>query len=180
MAKWNEDAPLKELAGKPSFAEADSVEDDPIVRPRNLTFPIIRKPKILPRTVDEVIAWGRGQVTKPTQSWSNRCQSFCRQAYNVPAWSPSAIGAWKQIPARQRQAGGVPSAAPRGALLYYSGGKFGHVAIAIGKATHDKCLSNDYYRPGKINEAPRTFPRWGLEYVGWSAWTPYGSLTLTD
>jgi hypothetical protein len=69
--------------------------------------------------------------------------------------------------------------APRGALLYYSGGRYGHVAIATGR-TNLRCLSNDYVRQGKIDYAPRSFSRWGLHYVGWSVWTPYGELRLED
>jgi hypothetical protein len=26
-------------------------------------------------------------------------------------------------------------------------------------------------RSGRIDQAPRTFPRWGLTYLGWSFWT---------
>lgn len=134
--------------------------------------------KWLNRTVSDVMKFGRSQITNPTQSWNGLCQSFCRQAYGVPAWAPSAIAAWNKIPASQKHVGGKPSQAPRGALLYYSGGKFGHVAIASGVKTHDKCLSNDYIRQGKIDYAPRTFPRWGLTYLGYSSWTEYGSLKV--
>jgi hypothetical protein len=57
------------------------------------------------------------------------------------------------------------------------GGSYGHVMIAIGKSTNDKALSNDYVRRGKIDKAtPRDLPRWGLQVVGYSFWTPYGEL----
>lgn len=139
-----------------------------------------KKKKTLSRTVDEVIAWSKGQRDNPTQSWQGLCQSHCRNAYGVPAWAPSAIEAWKKIPKSEKHVGGKPSDAPRGAILYYSGGKYGHVALAIGKKTHDKCLTNDYTFMGKIGVAPRTFPRWGITYLGWSNWTPYGSLDLNS
>ena len=135
-------------------------------------------PKILPRSVDEVIKWSRNQIKDPTQSWRGLCQSHCRQAYGVDAWAPSAIAAWHKIPDAKKHKGGKPSDAPRGALLYYSGGQYGHVAIAIGKKTHDKCLSNDYVRQGQIDVAPRSFARWGLTYLGWSNWTPEGEIKL--
>ena len=135
--------------------------------------------KFLPRTVDEVIAWSKGQRDNPTQSWQGLCQSHCRNSYGVGAWAPSAIAAWARIPDAMKHKGGKPSDAPRGALLYYKGGQYGHVALAIGKKTHDKCLSNDYMRSGRIDVVPRTFPRWGLTYLGWSLWTPYGSLDIT-
>lgn len=138
------------------------------------------KPRRLPRTVSTVIAWSREQSQHPTQSWQGLCQSHCRTAYGVKAWSSSAIGAWAKIPLRYRHTGGSPTDAPRGALLYYSGGKYGHVALAIGKRTSTWCLSNDYTAQGRIGVAPRTFPRWGLHYVGWSNWTPEGMLDLGD
>jgi hypothetical protein len=106
------------------------------------------------------------------------CQSFCRQAYGVPAWAPSAISAWGKIPRNQKHVGGRPSAAPRGALLYYAIGKYGHVTIAAGIKTSDKCISNDYVARGDIDYAPRTLPRWGARYLGWSNWTPFGELRV--
>jgi hypothetical protein len=130
----------------------------------------------LDRTVREAILFSRGQILHPSQSWEGLCQSHCRQAYGVRAWAPSAITAWGKIPRREKVVGRPVTAAPRGALLYYAGGKYGHVAIAAGIKTHDKCLSNDYVRQGKIDYAPRTFPGWGLRYLGYSFWTPFGEL----
>ena len=135
--------------------------------------------KYLDRTVQQVMAFGRNEITQPDREYKGLCQSFCRTAYDIPAWAPSAIAAWRRIPAEHKHRGGKPSDAPRGALLYYAGGKYGHVAIAAGIKTRDKCLSNDYMRQGKIDYAPRDFKRWGLQYLGWSAWTPFGSLKVT-
>lgn len=133
--------------------------------------------KKLDRTVQEVMAHSRRQITEPDQDWKGMCQSHVRQAYGVPAWAPSAIAAWRRIPLEFKHRGN-PSKAPRGAILYYEGGKYGHVAIAAGIHTNDKCLSNDYVRQGEIDYAPRDFKRWGLTYLGWSNWTPYGILSV--
>ena len=133
---------------------------------------------VKPRDIFAAIKWSRGQITDPSQSWSGLCQSHCRTAYGLPAWAPSAIEAWRKIPAKEKHRGGKPSDAPRGALLYYEIGKYGHVAIATGIKTSDKCLSNDYMRQGRIDYTPRTFPRWGAKYLGWSAWTPYGRIVV--
>lgn len=132
----------------------------------------------LNRTVQDVMSWGRKQMKEPTQDWSVLCQSFCRQAYGVPAWAPSAITAWAKIPRAKKHAGGSPALAPRGALLYYAIGKSGHVAIAAGIKTNDKCMSNDYVAKGEIDYAPRSFARWGARYLGWSTWTPFGELRV--
>lgn len=134
--------------------------------------------EFLDRTVAEVIAFAKSEMRDPSQDWDHLCQSFCRQAYGVDAWAPSAIAAWGEIPRRQKHIGGKVTAAPRAALLYYAGGKWGHVAIAAGVVTHDTCFSNDYVENGAIDRAPRTFDRWGLRYLGWSNWTPFGELRV--
>jgi hypothetical protein len=131
---------------------------------------------LLKRDVDAAIKWGRDQITNPTQDWTGMCQSFVRQCDGVEAWASSAINAWNSIPDSEKVAGGSPFDAPRGAAIYFAGGSYGHVALCIGKTTSDKCLSNDYVRTGKIDEAPRDFPRWGLTYKGWSFFTPFGEL----
>lgn len=140
--------------------------------------------KYLKRSVDDVIAWSSAQIDHPTQDWFNRCQSHCRQAYGVDVWgydpvtgSSSAWGAWKQIPADKKVETSDPRKAGRGALIYYRGGDYGHVTIAIGKSTTDKVLSNDYKRRGRIDKcSTRDLPRWGLTVVGYSFWTPFGEL----
>jgi hypothetical protein len=132
----------------------------------------------LKRDVEEVIAFAKKEMRTPSKSWKGLCQSFCRSAYGVPAWAPSAIIAWSKIPRAQKHVGGKPSDAPRGALLYYAIGKYGHVTIAAGKKTHNTCFSNDYVETGKIDRAPRSMERWGARYLGWSNWTPYGELRV--
>ena len=135
------------------------------------------KVKYLDRSVADVIAWSKGQSAKPDRSWKGMCLSHCRTAYGVKPFAPSAIAAWRRIPAEFKHRGS-PKDAPRGAILYYAGGKFGHAALAAGIKSSDKCLSNDYVRQGEIDFAPRTFDRWGLQYLGWSNWTPEGLLDL--
>lgn len=133
----------------------------------------------LNRSVDRVIEWGLNQIDNPSQDWFQKCQSFCRQSYGVQAWAGSAWEAWQRIPSSEKVVTSNPFRAPRGALIYYRGGQYGHVVVASGKSTNDKCLSNDYVRRGRIDKAaPRDLPRWGLTVVGWSAWTPFGSLNL--
>ena len=131
-----------------------------------------KRTKYLKRSVSDAIAWATRQIRRPSQSWYKLCQSFVRQAYGVPGWADSAQLAWDKIPNHKKTIGGSPFSAPRGAALYYSGGEFGHVALA----TRTKCLSNDYRRSGKINFAPRNFPKWNQKYLGWSMWTPFGEM----
>ena len=130
------------------------------------------------RNVDAAIAWGRGQITAPTQSWKGLCQSFVRSCDGVGAWSPSAYDAWLKIPAAHKTPAGDIHAAPRGAALYFkhaSGDPHpGHVVLA----TKTNCLSNDIYRSGMIDVAPRDIfiKKWNMTYLGWSLWTPSGEL----
>ena len=132
------------------------------------------------RSVDEAIAWGRNQVDHPTQSWSILCQSFVRNCYGVGAWAPSAYDAWLKIPDKHKNTGPITEA-PRGAAIYFKRNRAGqerpgHVVIA----TKSKCLSNDIYRHGKIDVAPRGVfeTAWNMKYLGWSLWTPAGELHL--
>lgn len=136
--------------------------------------------KELSRSVDQAIAWSRSQIEHPTQDWDGKCQSHVRQAYGVDAWARSAIIAWERIPDDQKYEGRPISEAPRGAALYYDIGRYGHVTIAIGKKTNVNCLSNDYVRTGHIDVAPRTLPRWNAAYLGWSSWTPFGVMDLSE
>lgn len=131
----------------------------------------------LNRSVDEVIEWSKAQIADPSQSWKGMCLSHCRQAYGVNAWAPSAISGWRRIPSSFKHRGLVTDA-PRGAVLFYSGGKYGHAALAAGVKSNTQCLSNDYVRQGEIDYAPRSFTRWGLTYLGWSNWTPQGMLDV--
>jgi hypothetical protein len=136
----------------------------------------------LHKTVAQVMEDAREQIAHPTGPkpggmWTGRCQQFCRTMYGVPAWSGTAIGAWNRIP-RQHKHYTAPGTAPRGALLYFAGGSTGHVMIAAGVTTHNKAISTDYMETGHVDYCPRTIPRWGLRYVGWSAWTPFGELRV--
>ena len=130
------------------------------------------------RTIDQAIAWGRGQITNPTQSWQGKCQSFVRSCDGVAAWAPTAYDAWLKIPDSKKAQGGHPSDAPRGAALYYKHAagdpRPGHVVIA----TKTNCLSNDIYRAGHIDVAPRDIfiAHWHMTYLGWSLWTPFGEM----
>lgn len=130
------------------------------------------------RNVDQAIAWGLSQVSHPTQSWRGKCQSFVRSCDGVGPWAPTAYDAWLRIPAAHRHEGGLPSDAPRGAALYFkhaSGDpRPGHVVLA----TKAACLSNDIYRSGMIDVAPRDvfITHWRMTYLGWSLWTPSGDV----
>jgi len=127
------------------------------------------------RSIDEAIAWGHSQVSSPTQSWSGLCQSFVRSCDGIGGWAPTAYDAWLKVPDSHKERGPIGSA-PRGAAIYFKHAagdpRPGHVVLA----TKANCLSNDIYRRGMIDVAPRDVfaSHWGMEYLGWSLWTPSG------
>lgn len=127
------------------------------------------------KTIQQAEDWAHAQISKPSQSWKSQCQSFVRQAYGVGSWAPSAYDAWLKIPSKQRHFSVIEDA-PRGAAIYFKhrvgDPRPGHVVIA----TEHNCLSNDIYRSGEIDVAPRDIfiSKWNMEYLGWSLWTPFG------
>lgn len=129
------------------------------------------------RSIDEAIAWGRGQIDHPTQSWKGLCQSFVRNCDGVAGWATTAYDAWLKIPDGHKSTGHIGDA-PRGAAIYFkhaSGDpRPGHVVLATASA----CLSNDIYRSGMIDNAPRDIfiSKWNMTYLGWSLWTPFGTM----
>jgi len=130
------------------------------------------------RSIQQAEDWAHAQIATPTQSWAGLCQSFVRNSYGVPAWAASAYDAWLKIPNDHKHIGSVDEA-PRGAAIYFKRNhagqeRPGHVVLA----TKTRCLSNDIYRHGGIDVAPRLVfeNTWNMKYLGWSLWTPYGTI----
>lgn len=129
-------------------------------------------------SIDQAEAYGHNQIHSPSQSWKGLCQSFVRHCYGVQGWADTAYDAWLRIPDAHKHSGGHESEAPRGAALYFkhaSGDpRPGHVVLATVK----NCLSNDIARSGMIDIAPRDIfiKKWNMQYLGYSLWTPFGSV----
>jgi hypothetical protein len=96
----------------------------------------------------------------------------------VSAWASTAYDAWLKIPGAHKNLAGSVHDAPRGAALYFMHAhgdpRPGHVVLA----TKTNCLSNDIYRSGMIDVAPRDIfiAHWGMTYLGYSFWTPFGEV----
>lgn len=94
------------------------------------------------------------------------CKKQCRLAYAVPSdGTGSAAEAWRQTDYRLNVAG---DQAPRGALLWWTGGSndYGHVAIADGKGG---VWSTDILRNGYFDHVPfaKIGSKWpSLRFVG--------------
>ena len=171
-----EDVPLADH-GRGQYV--DSPSDAPSAGGLRAVFAkaVARVLPIIPRTVVDAIRAGRAEIPRRTQSWRGLCLMFVRTRYGWTAGIHDARTYASKVPRKYRHYGRVEDA-PRGALLLYDIGEHGHIAIATGIKTNDKCLSNDYMRQGEIDYAPRRLPRWGARYMFWTEWTPAGLIKV--
>lgn len=116
-----------------------------------------------PKSVEEAIAWGRKQVKHRSQNWDHLCLAFVTQAYGWSGGAPSAISKWNSTKSSLKHKDSNP---PRGALVYWKTGSYGHVALSLGNG---KVLSNDFKRAGQIDEVSldAISKKWG-GYLGWT------------
>jgi len=136
---------------------------------------------LLKRSPDVAVDWGKQRINrldgpKPGGRWDARCQQFVRSCYGVDGWADSAIIAWEMIPDDEKFIGGLPGFAPRAAASYFAIGEHGHVILNVGVDNRLNALSNDNVRQGRIDITPRSLPGWNAEFLGWSYWTPFGSM----
>ena len=73
---------------------------------------------------------------------------------------------WVKTAEKYRRDGRKMDNPPRGALLFFRGGQYGHVAISNGRR---KAWGNDAPNSGKIGLVPLGWftTHWGYSYVGW-------------
>lgn len=129
------------------------------------------------RTVAQAIAAAKYQVGHPnaTVKRGGLCLAFVRQCWGFsPGGIPDAKTAWAR--ASQKHTTGVP---PKGAPVYWAGGRHGHIAISDGNWY---CYSTDIRRWGRVDRVPMVqIPSsWGYRYLGWSGDYPgKGKLPLS-
>lgn len=96
------------------------------------------------------------------------CLKYVRTCFGIASKYPSAINAWNNAKHRH----GPTSAIPYGVPVFFKGGKYGHVALSLGKNAQgvDMCRSTDYPRAGVVGEVPiRTLAaNWNYPYIGWT------------
>jgi hypothetical protein len=78
------------------------------------------------RTVIAALAWAMAQLT----GYNGLCLQFVRTAFGIPAKYPSAIAAWNGAAHKHKTTS--TSGIPVGVPIFFSGGKYGHVAIYAG------------------------------------------------
>lgn len=93
------------------------------------------------------------------------CLKTVRSAYGVAPLYPDAETAWEEAEAKHRTSD--PHKIPRGAPVFWTNGRFGHVAVSAGGGM---CWTTDYRRTGYVNMAPiAALAEWcGGRLVGWS------------
>lgn len=120
-----------------------------------------------PYSCNEALAWMQNQSVNPSRSWYRMCLADVAMSYGW-AFSGTATAYLAGVDAKRA---GVLSTSktniPRGAVLYWSNGGAGHVAVYDGEGY---IWSNDVVRSGKIDRVPWDFPEknWGQTWMGWA------------
>lgn len=85
--------------------------------------------------------------------------------FRIPALYPDAETAWEE--ADQKHPTADPHDIPRGAVVFWTNGRHGHVALSAGGGL---CWTTDYRRPGYVDLAPiASLASWcGGTLVGWA------------
>lgn len=121
----------------------------------------------MPATPKQAITAARNQSQNGPAFGTGLCLQRVRMCFEVDALYPDASAGWRG--AKIKHPTTDPMAAPRGAVLWWTGGSsgHGHVAIATGEG---KCWSTDILRPGYFDfvDIDLIRQKWGLRFEGWS------------
>ncbi|WP_433172836.1 hypothetical protein [Actinoallomurus sp. CA-150999] len=119
------------------------------------------------RSCEGALAWAQQHVsTAGNPDYRNRCDHVMALAYGFDhSGSADAIAHWRAIPARYKHADDRD--VPGGALVFFSGGSHGHVAISTGG---QGIISTDIHGPGTFTRSSidEITGRWGQHYLGWA------------
>lgn len=91
------------------------------------------------------------------------CLRWVRGLYPVSSKYGSAIQAWNGAKYRH----GPSTTPPIGVPVFFAGGKYGHIAVSVGKWN---CRSTDWPRARVVSEVAisRLAKAWGYRYLGWT------------
>ena len=121
------------------------------------------------RGVEDRIRWFRGH----RQGWPGRTRSGLCARHTWLSLGIPPIGASDAHAAlaRTKAAGNLRQGEPpRGAVVFYTGGRHGHAALSLGGG---KILTTDAHGAGTVGERPLDWPAhaWGHHRAGWAwAW----------
>ncbi|KAG0245910.1 hypothetical protein BG011_002631, partial [Mortierella polycephala] len=121
-----------------------------------------------PRTCAAALKWAVSNIsTKRNSDYIGWCDKIMARAYgrSYSGFNTAWIH-WQQTPARYKHANNRN--APAGALVFWSGGKSGHVAISTGGSN---IISTDINGAGTLTRSTiaAVEKKWGYKYAGWTA-----------
>jgi TP901 family phage tail tape measure protein len=115
------------------------------------------------KTGTNAINWASARIGDA--GWYALCQKFVRMALGAGPGFGSAIAAWNG--AKYKHGIANPSAVPAGVPVYWSGGKYGHVALSTGNG---RIISTDYPKRGYIGTGTISSltSEWHKKLLGWT------------
>ncbi|KAF9431753.1 hypothetical protein BGZ76_011739 [Entomortierella beljakovae] len=121
-----------------------------------------------PRTCKGAVAWATNNLsTRYNSGYVGMCDKIMARAYGRGySGFTSAIVHWNSTPDRYKHRGSRN--APAGALVFWQGGKYGHVAISTGGSN---IISTDIGGKGTLTRSTiaTVEKKWGQKYLGWTA-----------
>lgn len=118
------------------------------------------------RTAKDAVAWGKAQITNPSQDWYRCCLMFVRMCFGVSAMFPDAGTAWDN--AKKKHKTSNPMAIPRGVPVFFeTPGVADHVVVSLGDGL---CISTDIARRGQVDicKIADIVTRWNAPLLGWT------------
>jgi len=98
-----------------------------------------------------------------TKGYGGLCLQFVRTCYGIGAKYPSAISAWNNAKVKHRTSS--TSGIPLGAPIYFSGSKYGHIAVYAGNG-YMRTTNSATNRIHTMTVA--SWVRMGYKFLGWS------------
>ena len=144
--------------------EPEEANDYPGDTPQEFPVEGLGAPGDAPRTAAEAIDVAKKMSRDRTYVGVGMCLATVRGYYGVEPKYPSAERAWYAAEHKHT----VPSSkVPRGVPVFWTNGRYGHVAISLGNGL---CLSTDWKENGRIDVAriDDITRRWGQTFRGYT------------
>lgn len=111
----------------------------------------------------EALAVAAKEHASASRNWTGYCLIFVRTTLGVSSRYPSAENAYWN----SRYKMGTSHTAPAGVPIWWTNGRYGHVALSAGDGY---CWSTDILRTGKVDKVSIDYitRSWGQTYRGWT------------
>ncbi len=123
-----------------------------------------------PNSCDQALTFLERQDATNSSQWYRSCLALVANAYGWGYSGVDTAGAHAALIERAGKMHSSRTGIPRGAVLWWTNGRAGHVAVYAGDGL---IYSNDAVTPGQVNKVRWDLPekKWGQHFAGWSA--PY-------